>query len=210
MAIPTLSGSYIDETYGRLVQVSGSEFADGLGNPISIVVGSHTGSFITSFQTSSMTVLSSSFASQADHAQTADYATNAGNGGVTKITAGAGITLVPNTGLGDVTIIASGSIVPYDTTRLDLSDLVYYDIPYSGIFEIVNANGQIAFPNPETHNGGTIIIVNTTDQPASINNENGWAPLRSGTGTTLDAINGNEMWNFISIGAKWRGILGVL
>jgi len=34
MAIPTLSGSYIDETYGRLVQVSGNEFADGLGNPI--------------------------------------------------------------------------------------------------------------------------------------------------------------------------------
>ena len=35
MAIPTLSGSYIDETYGRLVQISGSEYADGFGNPIS-------------------------------------------------------------------------------------------------------------------------------------------------------------------------------
>jgi hypothetical protein len=34
MAIPSLLGSYIDETYQRLVQVSGSEFADGLGNPI--------------------------------------------------------------------------------------------------------------------------------------------------------------------------------
>ena len=39
MAIPTLSGSYIDETYGRLVQVSGSEYADGLGNPISFLGG---------------------------------------------------------------------------------------------------------------------------------------------------------------------------
>ena len=35
MSIPSLLGSYIDETYQRLVQVSGSEFADGLGNPIS-------------------------------------------------------------------------------------------------------------------------------------------------------------------------------
>ena len=34
MAIPSLLGSYIDETYQRLVQVSGSEFADGLGNKI--------------------------------------------------------------------------------------------------------------------------------------------------------------------------------
>ena len=34
--IPTLSGSYIDETYQRLVQVSGSSFADGLGNPITL------------------------------------------------------------------------------------------------------------------------------------------------------------------------------
>lgn len=36
MAIPTLSGSYIDQTFHRLVQVtsSGTEFADGLGNPI--------------------------------------------------------------------------------------------------------------------------------------------------------------------------------
>ena len=36
MAIPSLLGSYIDETYQRLVQTTGSgtEFADGLGNPI--------------------------------------------------------------------------------------------------------------------------------------------------------------------------------
>jgi len=34
--IPSLSGSYIDQTYHRLVQVSGSSFADGDGNPITL------------------------------------------------------------------------------------------------------------------------------------------------------------------------------
>jgi len=34
--IPSLLGSYIDETYQRLVQVSGSSFADGLGNAITL------------------------------------------------------------------------------------------------------------------------------------------------------------------------------
>jgi hypothetical protein len=34
--IPSLSGSYIDQTFQRLVQVSGSSFADGLGNPITL------------------------------------------------------------------------------------------------------------------------------------------------------------------------------
>ena len=43
MAIPTLSGSYIDETYGRLVQVIGAEFADGFGNPISFGAGTLSG-----------------------------------------------------------------------------------------------------------------------------------------------------------------------
>ena len=46
MAIPSLLGSYIDETYQRLVQVSGSEFADGLGNPITFGT-IDTGSFAT-------------------------------------------------------------------------------------------------------------------------------------------------------------------
>ena len=34
MSIPSLLGSYIDETYSRLVQTQGGEFADGLGNLI--------------------------------------------------------------------------------------------------------------------------------------------------------------------------------
>ena len=46
MAIPSLLGSYIDETYQRLVQVSGSEFADGLGNTITFGT-IDTGSFAT-------------------------------------------------------------------------------------------------------------------------------------------------------------------
>jgi hypothetical protein len=48
MAIETLSGSYIDETYGRLVQISGSEFADGFGNPISF--GGGPGGSISTIQ----------------------------------------------------------------------------------------------------------------------------------------------------------------
>lgn len=46
MAIPSLLGSYIDQTYPRLVQVSGSEFADGLGNPISIGISGGTDTYI--------------------------------------------------------------------------------------------------------------------------------------------------------------------
>jgi hypothetical protein len=46
MAIPSLLGAYIDETYQRLVQVSGSEFADGLGNTITFGT-IDTGSFAT-------------------------------------------------------------------------------------------------------------------------------------------------------------------
>jgi hypothetical protein len=46
MAIPSLLGSYIDQTYPRLVQVSGSSFADGLGNPISIGISGGTDTYI--------------------------------------------------------------------------------------------------------------------------------------------------------------------
>jgi hypothetical protein len=46
MAIPSLLGSYIDETYQRLVQTQGGEFADGFGNPITFGT-IDTGSFAT-------------------------------------------------------------------------------------------------------------------------------------------------------------------
>ena len=48
MAIPSLLGSYIDQTYQRIVQTTGSgtEFADGLGNPITFGT-TNTGSLLT-------------------------------------------------------------------------------------------------------------------------------------------------------------------
>lgn len=46
MSIPSLLGSYIDETYQRLIQTDGIEFADGLGNPITFGQ-TPTGSFAT-------------------------------------------------------------------------------------------------------------------------------------------------------------------
>jgi len=56
----------------------------------------------------SSTSTSASHAIIADNALAANYATNAGNGGVTSIIAGAGITLLPPGGTGNVTIISSG------------------------------------------------------------------------------------------------------
>jgi hypothetical protein len=46
MAIPSLLGSYIDQTYQRLVQTQGGEFADGLGNTITFGT-TNTGSLLT-------------------------------------------------------------------------------------------------------------------------------------------------------------------
>jgi hypothetical protein len=57
---------------------------------------------------STATINNVTSASYADNASTANFASIAGNGGVTKITQGAGITLIPSTGLGDVTIAATG------------------------------------------------------------------------------------------------------
>jgi hypothetical protein len=54
------------------------------------------------------TSTSASHAIIADSALAANYATNAGNGGVTSIIAGAGITLLPPGGTGNVTVISSG------------------------------------------------------------------------------------------------------
>jgi len=62
MAIPSLLGSYIDQTYPRLVQTSGSEFADGLGNPISIGISGGTDTYIPLWSGSN--ALTSSFLNQ--------------------------------------------------------------------------------------------------------------------------------------------------
>ena len=50
-----------------------------------------------------------SYANQANNSNTADYATIAGNGGVTSIIAGSGTTLIPTSGVGAVTVISSGT-----------------------------------------------------------------------------------------------------
>jgi len=82
MAIPSLLGSYIDETYQRLVQVSGSEFADGLGNPITFGT-INTGSLLTTASFNSWTGSSlSQFAGTASYALTASYASTSSAGGV--------------------------------------------------------------------------------------------------------------------------------
>jgi len=81
MAIPTLSGSYIDETYIRLVQVSGSEFADGLGNPISFGPGTLSdgiNGYIPIW--SGSTVLSNSLLSQIDNLINVSGSVSASNG----------------------------------------------------------------------------------------------------------------------------------
>lgn len=65
MAIPSLFGSYIDQTYPRLVQTSGSEFADGLGNPISIGISGGTDTYIPLWSGSN--ALTSSFLQQTNN-----------------------------------------------------------------------------------------------------------------------------------------------
>jgi hypothetical protein len=63
--IPSLSGLYIDQTYQRLVQVSGSSFADGLGNPISIGISGGTDTYIPLWSGSN--ALTSSFLQQTNN-----------------------------------------------------------------------------------------------------------------------------------------------
>jgi hypothetical protein len=57
---------------------------------------------------STATINNITSASYADNAATADFASIAGNGGVTKLQAGSGVTLIPSTGIGNVTIAATG------------------------------------------------------------------------------------------------------
>jgi hypothetical protein len=102
--------------------------------------------------------------------------------------------------------VYSGSIVPYYTVSgIDLSAATY-DITGSGIFEIVNAGGNITFPDPSTHDGQTIFVVNTDSGGATIDNTNTYAPYNRGTNTQLSGITPQDMWHFVSIGSKWRGM----
>ena len=79
--IPPLTDSYIDETYPRLVQVSGSSFADGLGNEItfgtidtsSLVTTSSFNSFTSSYNTGSFSGSLEGTASWATNAVSSSY-----------------------------------------------------------------------------------------------------------------------------------------
>jgi hypothetical protein len=57
---------------------------------------------------STATINNVTSASHADNASIANFATTAGNGGVTRLINGGGITLIPSTGLGDVTLVSTG------------------------------------------------------------------------------------------------------
>ena len=77
--IPTLSGSYIDQTYQRLVQVSGSSFADGLGTPITLFSG--TSSYATY-------ATNANYASTAGNSSTTDNVNNYSNASIEQINVG--------------------------------------------------------------------------------------------------------------------------
>lgn len=54
------------------------------------------------------TVTSASYAFNASNADNATFASTAGNGGVTNIVAGSGISLIPSSGVGSVTVVSTG------------------------------------------------------------------------------------------------------
>jgi hypothetical protein len=102
------------------------------------------------------------------NAISASYATTAGNGGVTKIIAGGGITLSPSSGLGDVQINSSaatyntatgsygsfydtGSILATSATTLYSMSLSTTDIS-NGVYVSGSNNSQINFTNAGTYN----------------------------------------------------------
>ena len=124
---------------------------------------------------STATVNNVTSASYADNAATANYAAIAGNGGVTQIIAGSGISLIPTSGQGAVTVIASGgggvtiisgSLVTGSFTNAtsytfnhNLSTrtpiITVFDSNYNQIIpeniELVNtASAVITFPTPES------------------------------------------------------------
>jgi hypothetical protein len=126
-----------------------------------------------------------------------------------------GTTLTVNDAAEKVTInkhleVDMGSIVPYYTvTGIDLNAATY-DITGSGIFEITTVDFfsplPITFPDPTTHNGQTIFVVNASGNAVTIDNTNTYAPYAAGTNTQLSIIGIEDMLHFISIGGKWRGI----
>lgn len=67
-----------------------------------------TASYASNVPATASYAISASHALNADNANTATYASTAGNGGVTQIIAGSGVTILPSSGLGAVTVITTG------------------------------------------------------------------------------------------------------
>ena len=67
-----------------------------------------TASYASNVPATASYAISASHALNADNALSANYASTAGNGGVTQIIAGSGVTLLPASGLGAVTVITTG------------------------------------------------------------------------------------------------------
>jgi len=90
-------------------------------------------------------------------------------------------------------------------TGIDLSSGPYA-IPGNGVYEIVNAYGSISFPDPSTLNGLYITIINTDlTYNTTIDNSNTYAPYGKGGSDQLSVIGASDMFQFVSIGGKWRG-----
>jgi len=90
------------QTASYVLQAVSSSFAQ----TASYVQTAQTASFVAAANVVG-TVTSASHALQSNTATSADYAAIAGNGGVTQLIAGSGITLLPSNGQGAVTVIAS-------------------------------------------------------------------------------------------------------
>lgn len=98
-------------------------------------------------------------------------------------------------------------LVQQTYTGIDLSG-GDYTILGPGIYEITNAQtNDLIFPDPASFNGQRIVVINTDgSNAANIDNTNTYAPYTTGNGTQLASIGTEDMYDFISIGSKWRGI----
>jgi hypothetical protein len=83
-----------------------------------------------------------------------------------------------------------------------------FTIPGPGIYELVSgASNDLIFPDPDSFIGQRIVVINTdASNQASIDNTNTYAPYSAGSTTQLSIIDTEQMWEFMSIHSKWRGV----
>lgn len=169
MAIPTLSGSYIDETYGRLIQTSGSEYADGFGNPIHFSSGpinsvqinkdgtNFTGSSALIFESNALTLT-----------------------GSLKIT-GSTIQVGSNTLLGNT--LLSGSIIISGSHLASTPTIkIYGDMETNGVIKFL----PVKFDIDPTISGSYIFVSGSTDDLYFSQNGEGYSNI-----TRLRWLEGN-------------------